>query len=113
MTNDLLNTPSSPLPPPQKRIVLTNHARERAQECQIEPERLPELLSKARREKNSFRREVYKAATYGAEEADTAFFFAPVPWWTNKGLLFTCSDKGDSIVVITVTSKKRKGLRLR
>jgi len=113
MTNDLLNTPPFPLPPPQKRIVLTNHAKERARQYQIEPKHLPELLSKARREKNSFRREVYKAATYGADEADTAFFFASVPGWTNKGLLFTCSDKGDSLVVITVTPKKRKGLRLR
>jgi hypothetical protein len=96
-----------------KQIVITNHAKERARQYQIDPLDLPELLRKARQERYNFKRDVLKTVMYGAGEADTAFYYASVPGWTNKGLLFTCTDKGDKVVVITVTSKCKKEVKLR
>jgi hypothetical protein len=111
--NRLLNHPHYEEAWASKEIVITNHAKQRAKEHQVDPALLPELLKRSRQERYSFKRDVLKAVKYGASEADVAFYYSPVPSWTKKGLLFTCLDRGNRVVVITVTSILKKGLKLR
>ena len=86
-------------------IIVTDHAKERAEELGIDSDKLINLLRVARPQRENVIREIYKLFKYGKKQTHIKYYY-------KKGssryipLLFTVKEQGGKFVIITVTKKK-------
>ena len=86
-------------------IIITNHAKLRAEELHIDPEKIKSLLIQAKPQMENPFRQLYKFFRYGNKQKNVSYYY-------RKGttrvvpLLFTIKEQGDKFVILTVTKKK-------
>lgn len=86
-------------------IIVTDHAKARAEELGIESDKIKNLLRVAKIQRDNPFREVYKFFKYGNKQRNVSYYYKKGSS-THVPLLFTIKKSGDKFVVITITKKK-------